>query len=360
MNPLLLNRSVHKILISSSARFTGEFHSEDICLDLCFPTDVGFIHTLNEHPANRTFIVVSLFHEHDGSMILPDLYESGDHICSLLSVLFGKEFKSHGLLESNGNFRLPIIENSFNTYYLHPQYNHNVRADLNIPLNLGRFELIAPLLRNREGDAEFSDFQHIIFAALMFYKRSLNIYLEEKELAFLDLITCGEILSNLDSERYSDEELYDPDLLSAFQRISTLEGGDAIVRSLKNRLYQVKRKFTYGLLKLLNDNFFENTEVLNPEMDNAKLSRDNIETTLRSAYDLRSIYVHSGIDFGKYIESESRFSNERVMGTPQHQNTSLMRVLRNVPTFLGLERVLRFTLLKAIHEHHIFINDELE
>ncbi|WP_214780628.1 hypothetical protein [Exiguobacterium sp. s22] len=360
MNPLLLNKNVHKILISSSSRFTGEFHSEGVCLDLCFPPSHSrMFHTINEHPTNRTFIAASLIYEHDGGMILPDLSEYGDLFCSLLSVLFGKEFKSHGLLESNGNFRLPAIETAFNSYYKNPQYNYNSRVDLDIPLDLGKFELLLPLLEDHKDNLELFNFQQIILAASQLYNRSLSIYLEEKELAFLDLITCGEILSNLHSVNYSDELLFDSQLLTNFEKISSLEGGDRIVRDLKKRLFQVKRKFTYSLQELLDDTFFVKTESSSPDIEASKLSKDNIEVTLKSAYDLRSNYVHSGVKFGAYLESRSNSHYERNMFLFSQDNPSLTKILQNAPTFLGLERILRFALLKTIHRYGIFISDEL-
>lgn len=360
MNPLLLNKNVHKILISSSARFTGEFHSEGVCLDLCFPPSHSrMLHIINEHPTNRTFIVASLIYEHDGGMVLPDLSEYGDLFCSLLSVLFGKEFRSHGLLESNGNFRLPNLETAFNSYYKHPQYNHNSRVDLEIPLDLGKFELVLPLLEDHKDNLDFSNFQQVILAASQLYNRSLNIYLQEKELAFLDLITSGEILSNLHSESYSDELLFDPQLLTNFEKISSLEGGDRIVRDLKKRLFQVKRKFTYGLQELLNDTFFVKTESSDPKIQSSVLAKADIEATLKSAYDLRSNYVHSGVKFGTYLESGLNATYERNIFLPALSDASLAKILKNAPTFLGLERILRFALLKTIHSHGLFISDEL-
>lgn len=360
----MLDNNVHKILISSSARFTGQFRSEFICLDLCFPFGglIG-LHNLQEHPNNRTFIVVSLIREHDGGLVLPNLAEEGDFICSLLSVLYGKEFKSHGLLESNGVYRLPNIENLPNPYYEYPQYNHNQRIDLNIPLSLSHFELIAPIFHSENQNPNFLKFKQLISAALMFYSRSLNIFKTEKELAFLDLITCGEILTNLDSEQYDEETLYDQNLLNMFRQISALENGDSIVRNLKSRLYQVKRKFTYGLINLLNTNFFDNTEVGRERPpSNINLTPANIEITLKSAYDLRSKYVHTGEKFGSFIMPESHWFNEKIMFLPiqTRDNSDLVRTLRNAPTFLGLERILRFTLLKSIHQNGISINSELD
>ncbi|MGN7854277.1 hypothetical protein [Exiguobacterium sp. 22311] len=364
MNNLMLNNNVHKILISSSARLTGQFRSEFICLDLCFPFEGSIgLHNLQEHPNNRTFIVVSLIREHDGDLVLPNLSEEGDSICSLLSVLYGKEFKSHGLLESNGVYRLPNIENSPNPYYAYPQYNHNQRIDLDIPLSLSQFELIAPIFHSENQNPNFLKFKQLISAALMFYSRSLNIFKTEKELAFLDLITCGEILTNLDSEQYDEETLYDQNLLDMFRQISALENGDSIVRNLKSRLYQVKRKFTYGLINLLNPIFFDNTEVGRERPPaNLNLTPENIEITLKSAYDLRSKYVHTGEKFGSFITPESHCFNEKIMfyPIPTRDNRNLIRTLRSAPTFLGLERILRFALLKSIHQNGVFISSELD
>ncbi|ARJ25311.1 hypothetical protein B7492_29890 (plasmid) [Bacillus mycoides] len=53
-----------------------------------------------------------------------------------------------------------------------------------------------------------------------------------------------------------------------------------------------------SLIGELNDGFYKHTEALNPI---GRLSKDNIEQNIKSAYDLRNLYAHTELEFGEYI-----------------------------------------------------------
>ncbi|ACK92740.1 MULTISPECIES: HEPN domain-containing protein [Bacillus cereus group] len=347
------NEDIHKVMISTPARFVGDYMSEDTAVQLSFPNkDTKFNFT--ENPNSRTFLVVTFRYVHDGSMVFRDLSVYGDFFCTILSLLYGKEFKNHGLLESYGIHRTPNLALPSNEYYYQPQYNYQPRKDLSISLDLSHFKLIEPLLLANELP---DSFRQMIIAAGKFYNRALSIYPTEPELAFLDLITCGEIISNFNEEQYTEEQLYDENLLKNFDRILTLEHGDRIVRDLKNRLFQVKRKFYYSLIELLNDNFYENTEVI---QGLGKITKDTIEQNIKSAYDLRSLYVHTGLEFGDHIKPIRQFQNEIVMGEVHPSVQRAKKALNNTLTFTGLERIIRYALLKLIHNNGVKIDDKLD
>lgn len=356
MSSLRLNNDIHKILISSPARFVGSYISEDISINLSFPTQDRITADYSENPYQRTFMVIAFKYEHDGGMILRDLSTYGDYFCALLSILYGKDFQYHGLLESHGIHRLPNIESGVNSLYEYPQYNFKPRVDLEIPLNLENFGLIEPLLLDTCVATE--DFRLMIIAASKFYNRALNVFPKEKELAFLDLITCGEIISNFNDEEYTDEQLYDENLLRNFIKILEVEKGDRIVKDLKNRLFQVKRKFVFSLHQLLNDSFYEVTEVTNASVGN--ISKENIESLLKAAYDLRSQYVHLGSEFGDFIKPHKGFFNEVIIGEPRGLEEKVNKILSKSPTFLGLERILRYSMLRLIHKNGISIHESLD
>ncbi|MGE7609723.1 hypothetical protein ACQKML_24430 [Peribacillus frigoritolerans] len=349
------NKDIHKVLISTSSLILGEYESEETSIQLSFPTNNVNNLRLGENPYSRTYMVITFKNEpDDGSIFLRNLSIYGDYFCTFLSILYGKEFNNHGMLETHGIHRLPTIESNYNEKIQLPQYNFSPRADLNIPLNLEHFKLIEPILID---DVVSVEFLRMIIAAGKFYNRALRIFPNEPELAYLDLITCGEIISNFNEEKYTDSQLYDEDLLNNFIKISEIDGGDRIVRDLKKRLYQVKRKFVFSLSELLNDNFFNLSEV--KEGIAPQINKENINNLLKSAYDLRSQYVHAGAEFGVYITPFSDHNNEVLMATPRGFDEKVNKILSKSPTFCGLERIIRFCLLRLIHKNGLEIHDDL-
>ncbi|MHA4414501.1 hypothetical protein ACX163_25515 [Bacillus cereus] len=350
---LKLNEDIHKVMISTPSRFVGSYLSEDISVQLSFSNQFRQ-YSITESPNSRTFLVVSFYLPHDGSVIRRNLTGFGDSICSILSLLYGKEFINHGMLESHGNYRTPNLALEPNEYYYLPQYNYKAREDIAIPLDLDYFKLIEPIILENEISTSF---RQMISAAGKFYNRALSIYPKEPELAFLDLITSGEIISNFTEREYTDEQLYDENLLKNFGRIQSLERGDRIVRDLKSRLFQVKRKFFYSLIEELNDSFYEYTEAIHPA---GRLSKDNIEQNIKSAYDLRSLYVHTGLEFGDYIDPQKGMFNEIAIGSVESPNRNADKALSNTLTFSGLERIIRYALLRLIHKNGIKIDSKLD
>ncbi|MEJ9132131.1 HEPN domain-containing protein [Bacillus thuringiensis] len=350
---LKLNNEIHKIMISTPSRFVGEYLSEYTAVQLSFSSKDLLINT-KENPNSRTFLVATFRYAQGRSMIRKDLSIFGNFFCTVLSLLYGKEFKNHGMLESDGIHRTPNLELLANEYYFQPQYNYKTRKDISIPLNLSYFKLVEPLLLEENLSEGFCQ---MVIAAGKFYNRALSIYPIEPELAFLDLITSGEIISNFNDKQYTDEQLYDENLLKNFKEISTLQKGDRIVRDLKKRLFQVKRKFFHSLIDLLDDNFYENTEAM---QEIGIITKGTIEQSIKSTYDLRSSYVHTGLEFKDRIRPLTRMQNEISLGNVKHPNKNTAKALSNTLTFTGLERIIRYALLKLIHNNGVKIDEKLD
>ena len=312
---------------------------------------------MQDDPFSRRFIIVTLNipPENGPSPILARNQSYFGEIFSVLfSILYGKEFKFHGLLETFGMHHLPNISNQPNSFYYLPYYNSSSRKDLEIPLTLDKFELIEPVLL--EGPNISDEFRQKIIATGKFYNRALRIFPHEPELAFLDLITCGEMISSFYDEQFTDEELYDENLLTYFEDVRRLENGRAIVNNIKSRLYQVKRKFTSSILRNLNDEFFANDETVS---NVGRITRENSESVIKAGYDLRSLYVHEGLEFGKYITPEQNQNNELVINEPLQLGQRASRTITRSPSFLGLERMIRFCLLSLLNANGLPIDDRL-
>ncbi|WP_445430273.1 hypothetical protein [Bacillus atrophaeus] len=350
------DRTLHKYLISTSALVTGNYLSEDLSIDLSFPMDTARVH-MQDDPFSRRFLVVTLDMppEHAPGVVLArDQSYFGEVFSILLSIILGKEFKFHGLLETFGMHRLPNFNFDPNSKYYLPFYNSVPRKDLEFSLTLDKFGLIEPLLL--EGTSVSDEFRKKIIAAGKFYNRAIRIFPNEPELAYLDLITCGEIISSFYDDEFTDEELYDEQLLRYFEDIETLQNGRSIVNNIKSRLYQVKRKFTAALLKNLNDEFFSKDETIGNQ---GRITRENSEAVIKAGYDLRSLYVHEGLEFGRYVTPHINFHNEIVITQPQGLGQRATRTISGSPSFLGLERIIRFSLLSLINANGVPIEDRL-
>ncbi|MDM5460196.1 MULTISPECIES: hypothetical protein [Bacillus cereus group] len=119
----------------------------------------------------------------------------------------------------------------------------------------------------------------------------------------------------------------------------------------------MKRKFFYSLIEELNDSFFEYTETRNPI---GRLNKENIEKNIKSAYDLRSHYVHNGLEFGEYIKPLKGMYNEIAIGAVESPVNGAEKALSNTLSFLGLERIIRYTLLRIIHKNGVKIDSKLD
>ena len=112
--PIEPDKTVTKLLLSSTSRFVGEYKADDTLLTHAWPAsgdqapgNLG----LFEGPLSRNFFVLSFAHSKfkNDSVFVPDYTATGDLYCTYLSILFGKRFENHGRLESHGHFRLPSL-----------------------------------------------------------------------------------------------------------------------------------------------------------------------------------------------------------------------------------------------------------
>ena len=343
---------VTKILLSTPSYFVGGYEEEDFLLSIAFnrnsrydPRDLEhFIFTIKTPPRDRS-----------PGAIVPDYSATGDVLSIYLSILYGKRFDNHGLVESLGNFWLP---NYLHTGSYDPDLPFNSRKprpDLEIPLSLHEIKRIAPLLHEGQLDPRF---EHFLMSAGRFYVHALQHAETQPEIAFLDLITCGEILSNFFD--YDQDDLLDNEMKRDLIRIGKeIEAGGAIVKRIRSRLFIIKRRFVKTVLYLLEPYFFQQSEA---KESYDRLNQDDISIRIKAAYDLRSLYVHTGVNFGMWIDPQhcSRFNNEIQMGEPVIENKDLKKILIKSPTFIGLERIMRFCLLRFMHLNGVFIDLRLE
>ena len=181
-----------------------------------------------------------------------------------------------------------------------------------------------------------------------FYMKTLQNFETNPEIAYLHLITVGEILANY-FEYDENEILEQDDIKPVLNKMeASLCFNDKEIKIVTNRIFSIKKKFVITFNKLVNDKFFIVTEVL--YNDWGKLTKENFEKCMKASYDLRSRYVHSGFNFGNYISlNYGGMRGEILKRQINHPDKKLKKLLQKIPTFIGLERIVRYALLRFIH-----------
>lgn len=356
------DKHLHKYLISTPAHMVGEYSTDDILIthawpDLMSPSQRSSL--MIESPVYRTYFAVVVRIENQDEKdsnkmkVFPNYHPYGDFISVCLSILFGKRFDHHGMMETHGFFCLPanIQQLPIGKPYWGP-FNQKPRKDLSIELNLEKVGLISPLFIQKENKEAIN----IFYTAGLFYLRSLQIFEDQPEIAFVDLVTAGEVLSNFLIS--SDDAVLDDTIKKLLAEISKyLPDPEKAINIIKSRLFQVSRKYTLTLSNYLNDNFFTETESTN---EHCALKKDLIEKRIKASYDLRSRYVHTGLKFGTWMTSLNHIGAEIMIGEPLVEDKEYQKLLMLSPTYLGLERILRYSLLTFLHKNICKIDERLD
>lgn len=357
-SPLRPDASVQKILISTPSRLVGELDGGDYLLTHAWP-DLSARDTrarMDEGPSSRSaylFVFRTEVPDKKPGGILPDYSSVGPVICSYLAVIFGKRFDSHGLTEGIGFYHIPEQRHYFNiSDHRLPFNSHAPRGDLNIELNLAEAHVLHPLFSMDHSDN--IRFIRAFQSASKFYLQALQNFESDAEVAYLHLITAIEVLSSF--YEFDEGELINSDLIDYLRRIaSELDEGEKIANAVRSRIYSVRRRFLKTTMRLLNKNFYEGSEA---EREFERLKMDDIDTRILAAYDLRSRYVHTGAPFGPWIQ---RGRIEEVqLGKPVVNDNDYGKILHRAPTFIGLERIVRYCLLRFLHTNGVPVRNELQ
>ena len=120
--------------------------------------------------------------------------------------------------------------------------------------------------------------------------------------------------------------------------------GATVVRQLQGNFRSIKRCFVESICNLLDDEFFDEQQGF------MFLSKDKIRSSIGAAYDLRSKYVHVGATFGVWIRPNVR-AEELRGGRPVVPDKDFAKILEKAPSFHGLERVVRYCILKIMENN---------
>jgi len=342
-HPLQPDETIHKILISTTSRMVGEFVSDRILISHAWQnfTNSSSAIRMEESPVSRSGFIIAFQTEpyiKEAGIVVPDYSPVGEIVCSYLSVLFGKRFDCHGLVEGHGFYNTPDLSAYSSICNPRLPFNtHKERSCFKIPLNLTNLSPLSKILTDSDIDPAF---QTKLNAACKFYMQALQNVEYEPEVAYLHLITAGEILAGF--FEYKKEEILDQEILDSLSTIeNSLENGEKISRQLSRRLLGIKRSFVKALCSLVDQRFFESREA---DVEFGCFKSDLIERNIGAAYDLRSKYVHTGVPFGKWIQPSGHLTDLQI-GRPVVRDNDFSKILEKAPTFLGLERFIRYCLL---------------
>lgn len=351
------DETVQKILLSTTSRMTGEYAGKDVLITHAWPDfgDSSAHIRWAETPVSRSTYILAFktkpIEKAVGSA-LPIYSPTGDVIASYLAVLFGKRFDCHGMTEGSGFYQVPDFS-AFNIL-CRPALafnSHKPRECRPVTLQLNCISSIRKLL-----DADYDVDVSLITkldAACKFYMQALQNAEHNPEVAYLHLITSGEILSGF--FEYSSEQVLSPQMREDLYRVECeIKGGKKLANRIRSQILSTKKKFVKSICSLLDKGFYIATE---SDIEHGFFKPDDIEKRIGAAYDLRSSYVHSGVPFGRWIEP-SYHSNDVQFGEPVVENKEFAKVLAQAPTFKGLERCLRYCLLKYMSQTGLF-NAEL-
>lgn len=349
--------TVHRILISTPSQLVAEFESELFLVALALWNSHDSRHQVGmvQSPLSRNTYVLSFevqpWTEEVGS-ILPNYSWVGETFCIYASILFGKRFDSHGLIEGIGCFHVPnYAVFQATTKPSLPQNSYAPRRDIDIPLDLRELSKIDALFHDGQ-DPKFTNF---LQTAGRFYLQALQNFEDRPDVAYLNLITAGEVLSN-----YYDldkDSLLDDDAREILDEISKASpNGPRLAKRIKGRMFQVKKRFLNLFSILLTDPFFLQSEA---EEDCFRLKKEDIAKRMSAAYDLRSLHVHTGLPFAKWIASGIGRSSEVQFGKPTEGGEKFRNAVVLAPTYFGLERAIRYCLLRFMHTHGISIDPRL-
>lgn len=347
--------TINKALLSTTSSFVGEYEGDGVLVGHAWPGFRDRAASVRHHegPASRSafvFVFETPEIRKASGVALPDYSGIPELLCWYLSVLFGKRFDSHGLIETIGHFNLPNLD-QFGILCTHtlPHNSRTPRADYPVPLNLCELSRIEPLLVE-PGPPEA--FLRIFQTASKFYCQAIQSFERDPEVAYLHLVTSIEVLSSLQSP--STKALHEPITAQYLQRIENeLSDGPKIARHFRGKLLSIKRRFVAKIIDLVDDEFFSRSEC---QEQYGRLKLADFRKNCGAAYDLRSQYIHTGVPFGAWIErSMAGLNSEIQVGRPVVASKSYATALANAPTFVGLERIVRYCLLKSAEQHKIYV-----
>jgi hypothetical protein len=359
-----LDKFTYKMVLSSPACFTGEILTDTFWLTHAWPLHQNSIVEVDPSSRSHLAFFTLTFRERElpekeEKMRQPPHYDFvGDYFCVFLSVYFGKRFDNLGFSQAHGIHCLPDIQQSKPRKLVEAlPVNWRPRKDLGIKLELHEAKPLLPILEaifHEVNDKKpVPDELELAYTAGRFYQQALQLFESDPELAYLSLVNAGEVL--ISGLNFSEDELYDKETQELLAEIKN-KLGNAQAEKVRDRFFQIGRKFRVGLSRLVNNAFFEGSE--SPD-DFYKFRPDDFSTRIAAAYALRSKFLHVGKRFGVWATVLDYRNAEVSIGPPAYGDAEWKKLIARIPTLAGLERVIRFCLLRFLHQRVSPLHEKL-
>lgn len=347
MSKFRSDTTITRFLISTPSRFVGESESETYLLTHAYEN-----HRLDLYRPNPTEssyrqyleLTVSTPEYQRDTIVIPDYTHVAENFCIALSVLFGKRFDSNGLLLQHGHPYVPSSKLGGERYNKALAFNSlKERCDFRLELNLQNVEKIIAIVHGVSESKQ--EVQDAFLYAGKFYLDALREMENNPEVAFINLVTSCEILAA--QQNYDIESLLDDEIRSLLNKIELgLDDGDKVARQIKKRLSGISEKFCLLVTEHIDEDFFSETESLSPSN---QLTSENFKSRLKAAYSIRSTYVHAGKFMSNWFSVNHLTQNEEIIsGNPVIEDAAMKRHVKRSPTILGLERIVRYVLIKYL------------
>ncbi len=331
-------------LISTPSQFDHAFRSDELSV-IQLPSNMGdYAHFSHPGPFERHFYALTIntcTTEHD---YIRQLAIDPTAVVSLFSLWFGKHVGTHGPIVLDETWMLPDLLNiNPNPYFSHAIYSGVHTKPLVRDCDWRSVEELLPIIQRFKAIGK-GDLPMI--AAAKCYSEALRLLPFDREIAFFRLIQAIECVSS--QSQFTDEERFshDDQLWSYLKWLEQLDdaNGKPCADFVKNRLYQVTRGVQLWLDNRIDMAFYS------PE--NHGLTSETLRNTVSAAYTLRSKYVHGGAAFGDFIDpTEGRCGSLETIPDSFLEaclDKNLRKTLARCPSFLGLERLVRYGLSKEL------------
>ena len=127
--------------------------------------------------------------QEESTILSPDYSPHLAAVAACIAVLLGKRFDVHGLTEEHGRFRAPDVSQYASLCDPQLGFNsHQPRRAFAVKLEVSEFNAVSGLLVDDDDAMK-------LLTAVSFYMRALQTAERDPEVAYLHLITAGEIVA---------------------------------------------------------------------------------------------------------------------------------------------------------------------
>lgn len=341
-----MSGSKTKILISTAANFTGEFEYKNVKIKHAWHLENSYKRSKVERDGQK-FIVIEYELENQDHLV--QLIEElnltssiGTIICNILSGFYGKVFYNHGAFEDGDLYLVPDIQYISQVYINAAPYNSILRPETDIELKFGELEKIKSIINLEIGNNNKMKMITMI-AALKQYNLSLQYANTDPDMAYISMVECGEILSNM--VKINTDDLLTIEEKDLLEEIKDLEDGEKKYNYIKGKFRQISKRFVVGLMSTIDEKFYSSNKEIHK---NYLFKKENIELLLKGSYNLRSLYVHEGGSFGRNTMPTLPFLSDYINSHSTGHSVNMIKALDKAASFTGLERVIHYCIFKNL------------